>query len=166
MNRSAPHIDIRVLCNDDYDAVIRLVSELDADERYRRFLTRYPTYIGEWALSLTTPSDHGCALGAFESGDLQGVANYVDTSEDGCAEVAIVVAHEQHHRGIGTALLHELGRQARSNGMRCFVADVLAANHAVHEVIREAGWPVTVRRDGEMLKLRINIDAAGGPIQD
>ena len=64
------------------------------------------------------------------------------------------------------ALLHELGRQARSNGMRCFVADVLAANHAVHEVIRDAGWPVTVRRDGEMLKLRINIDAAGGPIQD
>lgn len=102
MNRSAPHIDVRVLCNDDYDAVIRLVSELDADERYRRFLTRYPTYIGEWALSLTTPSDRGCALGAFESGDLQGVANYVDTSEDGCAEVAIVVAHEQHHRGIGT----------------------------------------------------------------
>ena len=70
MNRSAPHIDVRVLCNDDYDAVIRLVSELDADERYRRFLTRYPTYIGEWALSLTTPSDRGCALGAFESGDL------------------------------------------------------------------------------------------------
>lgn len=51
----ATKVLIRTLAADDYDAVIRLASELDATERYLRVFTRYPAYIGEWALLLTTP---------------------------------------------------------------------------------------------------------------
>ena len=87
----------------------------------------HPTYIGEWALSLTSPAEGVVALGAFETGKLIGVANYVEMKhQPGWAEIAAVVAHDQHERGVGTALLRELGHIARGAGQHHFVADVLA----------------------------------------
>lgn len=158
--------DIRALTNDDYDAVIRLATELDVEERYRRFLTRYPSYIAEWALALTTPpqpgcvsgAQPGCALGAFESGELIGIADYSTTATGDCAEVAVLVAHEQHQRGVGTLLLQELGRRAMAAGLHCLTADVLADNQPMLQVIRDAGWPVTGRRDGEIVRIRVDLD--------
>jgi GNAT superfamily N-acetyltransferase len=150
-------VTIRRLDSSDYDDVVGLVVELTVEERYLRFLTRYPTYIGEWALSLTTPSDRGVALGAFESGDLVGVANYVVLTRPGYAEVALVVAHEQHRRGIGTALLKALGDIAKESGLNHFVADVLAENHLVRELLHDAGWQVTERRDGDLLGLEFSL---------
>ncbi|WP_260762117.1 GNAT family N-acetyltransferase [Mycobacterium sp. SMC-4] len=159
--RPPPHVTVRELDSGDYDAVIRLASELDLAERYLRFLTRYPTYIGQWALSLTTPSDDACALGAFEAQELIGIADYVESTDGGCAEVAVVVAHEQHQRGIGTLLLYELGRRAQAAGLHCLVGMVLAENSPMLEVINDAGWPVDQRRDGDVVRVRVALDNAG-----
>lgn len=155
-------VTIRRLEASDYDAVVGLVADLTVEERYLRFLTRYPTYIGEWALSLTTASAHVVALGAFESDDLVGVANYVVLSRPGCAEVALVVAHEQHRRGIGTALLRALAAIAKESGLHYFVADVLTENHLVRELLQDAGWQASERRDGELLRLEIDLQGSGG----
>ena len=115
---------LRILRPEDYDAVVSLAVYLSAEERYQRFFTVHPTYIGEWALSLTKPAEGIVALGAFESGELIGVANYAELSRPGECEIAVVVAHEQHERGVGTALVEDTrayrkGGRAASLRRRC-----------------------------------------------
>ena len=78
--------------------------------------------------------------------------------QPGRAEIAVVVAHEQHARGVGTALLQKLGRIAHRAGLRHFVADVLAENYAMRRVIADAGWPITQHRDGSVLSVEVNLD--------
>jgi GNAT superfamily N-acetyltransferase len=152
-------VTVRILGPDDYDAVISLALYLSAEERYQRFFTVHPTYIGEWALSLTKPTEGIVALGAFESGELIGVANYAELTRPGECEVAVVVAHEQHERGVGTALLKTLGHIARQAGKRRLVADVLFENYAMRRVLHDAGWPTTQHRDGPVLSVEVDIDA-------
>jgi RimJ/RimL family protein N-acetyltransferase len=164
-------VTIRRLLPGDYDAVVALEIALTAEERYLRFFTTHPTYVGEWALSLTRPEPGLVALGVFETGELIGVANFVGMPEKpGYAEVAVVVAHEQHKRGVGTVLLRELGRIARNTGQHHFVAEVLADNNGMRQVINDAGWPITQHRDGPVLSVEVNLDdideegaAAAGP---
>jgi GNAT superfamily N-acetyltransferase len=151
-------VTIRRLRPSDYDDVVALEIALSDEERYRRFFTVHPTYVGGWALSLTTPKAGIVALGAVESGELIGVANYVELDQPGRAEIAVVVAHEQHARGVGTALLQELGRIARGAGLRHFVADVLAENYLMRPVITDAGWPITEHRDGSVLSVEVALD--------
>jgi RimJ/RimL family protein N-acetyltransferase len=149
-------ISIRRLSPRDYDEVVAL--EIALKERYLRFFTVHPAYVGEWALSLTAPKAGVIALGAFESGELIGVANYVELDQPGRAEIAVVVAHEQHTRGVGTALLRELGRIARGAGLHHFVADVLAENYLMRRVIADAGWPITQHRDGSVVSVEVGLD--------
>ena len=144
---------IRRLNPDDHDAVVSLAMGLSDEERYLRFFTLHPTHVGEWALSLTAPADGVVALGVFESGELIGVANYAELSRPGCAEIAVVVAHEQHERGVGTALL-----RAPAPVEHRFVADVLFENYAMRRVIRDAGWPTTQHRDGSVVSVEVNLD--------
>ena len=150
---------LRILAPEDYDAVVSLAVYLSAEELYQRFFTFHPTYIAEWALSLTKPAKGIVALGAFESGELVGVANYAELSRPGECEIAVVVAHEQHERGVGTALLKALGHIARDAGQHRFVADVLFENYAMRRVLHDAGWPMTQHRDGSVLSVEVDIDA-------
>jgi RimJ/RimL family protein N-acetyltransferase len=89
---------------------------------------------------------------------LIGVANYAELDQPGNAEIAVVVAHEQHDRGVGTALLRELARIARNAGQHRLVADVLAENYAMRRVITDAGWPITLHSDGPVLRVEVNLD--------
>jgi len=150
---------LRILGLEDYDAVVSLAVWLSAEECYQRFFTVHPTYIGQWALSLTTPAEGIVALGAFESGELVGVANYAELSRPGECEIALVVAHEQHERGVGTALLKALGNIAREAGQHRFVADVLFENVAMRRVLHDTGWPITQHLDGSVLRVEVDIDA-------
>jgi RimJ/RimL family protein N-acetyltransferase len=148
---------LRILGPEDYDAVVSLAVCLSAEERYQRFFTVHPTYIGEWALSLTKPAEGIVALGAFESDELVGVANYAELTRPGECEIAVVVAHEQHERGVGTALLKTLGHIAREAGQHRFVADVLFENFAMRRVLHDAGWPIAQHRDGPVLSFEVDI---------
>ena len=152
-------VTLRILGAKDYDAVVSLAICLSTEERYQRFFTAHPTYIREWALSLTKPAKGIVALGAFESGELIGVANYAELSRPGECEIAVVVAHEQHERGVGTALLKALGKIAREAGQHRFVADVLFENSAMRRVLHDAGWSITQHRDGPVLIVEVDIDA-------
>lgn len=150
---------IRQLEPDDYDAVVALSDTLSDTERYMRFFTTHPGYLDQWARTLTTRSDEQCALGVFEDDALIGTASYVLTVEPGCAEVSVVIAHLQHARGVGTALLRTLGRIAADDGIHHLVADVLAENSSMRRVITDGGWPCTQRLDGSVLSIRVDLDA-------
>ena len=73
------------------------------------------------------------------------------------AEVAVVVAHQEHMRGVGTVLLGRLGQIARDNGLNRFVADVLAENYLMRKVMSDAGWPCTIHADGSELQVDVNL---------
>ena len=98
------------------------------------------------------------ALGAIEDGELIGVANYAELARAGYAEIAVVVAHEQHERGVGTALLSALARLAEGAGQHHFVADVLFENYAMRRVLSDAGWPIDQHRDGSVLSVEVDLD--------
>ena len=152
-------IHIRRLETDDYDAVVRLTLALTDRERYLRFFTTHPSYLDDWARSLTDPDDPGQgAVGAFEDDMLVGLANYNKTTRPRFAEASVVVAHDQHERGVGTALLRVLGLVARRNGIHHFVADVLAENHSMQKVVADAGWSCNCRQDGCVLCYDVDLD--------
>jgi L-amino acid N-acyltransferase YncA len=87
---------------------------------------------------LTDGSSEDYALGAFESGTLIGVASYGVCGRPATAEVAVVVAHNDHLRGVGTVLLRRLAHIAHANGIRHLVADVLTTNHLMFKVLHDA----------------------------
>jgi GNAT superfamily N-acetyltransferase len=152
-------VSLRRLRSGDFDEILRLSETLTDDERYLRFSTVHPSHLEAWARSLTECPSNQYALGAFDSGKLIGVANYV-MCQPGSAEVAVVVAHDQHLRGVGTALLRQLGSVARRNGLHHFVAEVLAENYLMLRVMCEASWPATRHLDGSVFHVEINLDDA------
>jgi hypothetical protein len=62
----------------------------------------HPAHLKAVADKLTDGSSEDYALGAFEAGTLIGVASYVVCGRPATAEVAVVVAHNDHLRGVGT----------------------------------------------------------------
>ena len=69
----------------------------------------------------------------------------------------MVVAHDEHLRGVGTALLRRLGDIARTNGLHHLVAEVLSENHLMRRVISDAGWPCTRQLEGSVLHVEIDL---------
>lgn len=157
--RDGTHAVLRPLRPGDVDSVLELADSLSGEEKYLRFFTAQPRYMPQWADSITDSGSRGTALGAYDHGELVGVANYTPLPEPGRAEVALVVAHDQHDRGIGTALLARLFDIARHDGQHHLVADVLAENHGMRRVINDAHVPVTWHLDGSVFDIDVDLDA-------
>lgn len=151
---------VRRLEATDFDAVVELADALSDEERYLRFFTLHPSHVADWARSLTDPSAGAVALGAYDHGELVGVANYIPTTEPQCAEVAVLVARYQHDRGVGTALLSRLIGIARRAGIKHFVAEVLAENNAMLRLLTGSHLPISIQRCESVL----NVDADLGAI--
>jgi L-amino acid N-acyltransferase YncA len=137
--RDGAAVSLRRLEPTDIDAVIALHDALSERDRYLRFFTMHPAHLKNLADKLTDGNSQNYALGAFESGTLIGVASYAMCAKPATADVAVVVAHEDHLRGVGTALLRRLTQIARDNGIQRLVADVLATNHLMFKVLHDAG---------------------------
>lgn len=157
--RDGATIRVRPLSADDYDAVVLLTLSLTERERYLRFFTAHPRFLDEWAHSVTEMSEPDrCTVGAFEDDSLLGLATYVGTDHPTCAEAAVVIAHDQHDRGVGTILLHALSERARHNGFHHLVGDVLAENQAMSRLVADAGWPARRDRHGVAITYDVDLD--------
>jgi GNAT superfamily N-acetyltransferase len=151
-------VALRRLSAEDAEAVMSLHQHLSDHDRYYRFFTLQPVQLGEVVSELTEPAHGRYALGAFDAGRLIGVANYVLLRDDPkAAEVAIVVAHEDHSLGVGTALLKQLAQIARAHGIGRFVADVLGENHLMLTVFFDLGWPCEPMDYGSVRHLEIEL---------
>ena len=69
-----------------------------------------------------------------------GVARYDRAAHTEVAEVAVAVIDEFQRRGLGSVLLAELARVARTNGIRTFQLIVLPENQEMLGLLRKMGW--------------------------
>lgn len=97
------------------------------------------------------------ALLAETADDVVGIAEYHVVPADGpaTAEVALAVADEWHHRGVGTLLLEHLVDLARAAGVRVLTADALSENLPVIRVFADLGLPVRRRYEGSEIHVRV-----------
>ena len=68
----------------------------------------------------------------------------------------LIVDWDVHH-GIGSTLLDDLADAARARGVTAFRADTLAENHAMLDVFRHTGFPVSARTEYGTVTLRFPI---------
>lgn len=99
-----------------------------------------------------------------DDGAILGVVRY-ERIAPALAEVAFVVEDHWQGHGIATALLHRLAVYARAHGITQLLAITMATNSRMLEVLRHAGYPLTVHvRDGEAaVTLDISRPVAGEP---
>lgn len=155
-------ISLRRLDSDDADDVVGLYESLTDEDCYLRFFTTHPAHLKDGARSMTKHLKGQYAIGAFDSGKLLGVANYFECRPPGYAEVAVVVAHSEHLRGVGTALLLALGRVAQQHGLHHLVAEVLVENHIMLRLMADAGWPCVRHLDDTVM--HVELDLRGGDV--
>jgi predicted CoA-binding protein len=93
-------------------------------------------------------SDAVTALGIIARGRLTGVGHYVVEPGGLSAELALAVAHDAQHLGVGTLLTEGLVARARTAGIRVFTAEVASDNVDVLQVLGGLGLPVTRTMNG------------------
>lgn len=157
---------VRGLTTQDGPALLALHEDLSPQTLYLRFFSASRLSAKRYVSRLIRPesSDHGAVVLELQ-GRLVGVAAYerledggpTPASEMGCAEVAFVVADDQHGRGIGTLLLEDLAALARSRGIHRFTAETLARNAPMLHVFRDAGFDVAFKSALDTVEVSINL---------
>jgi nucleotide-binding universal stress UspA family protein/GNAT superfamily N-acetyltransferase len=134
-------ITIRPISVDDRQALAEGFERLSPESRYRRFFTPV-THLSERELDYLTNIDHHDheALVAIDANTGEGiaVARYIRIDAN-AAEPAIAVTDEWQRRGVASALLDALAERAREEGIRRFVAPVLADNAGAIRAFRNLG---------------------------
>lgn len=155
---------VRPLEPGDAHHLVSLFGRLSARSRYLRFLApvhRLPDTVVQH-LAAVDHAQHE-ALGAFDGGELVGVAHYFrSTAEPHRAEVSVAVADSHQGRGIGTRLVRELADLGRRRGIVQLDATALRENQAVLALLRRSGWPSVNRVDGHELLIAMTIGPAVG----
>ena len=150
---------VRRLGPADRDAVLQLHAELPPDDRYLRFFSAGTAQLDQ--LADLVVSDSSVAVGAFRSDELIGVAHYRREPVGTPPEVAVVVRHDQQHRGVATLLFEYLFAVARSEGVSQVDADVLAVNQGVSVVLRDLGLPVRSTCFSDLREVVVRVPEAG-----
>jgi len=136
-------VDIRPIEPSDAEPLEAGLEELGEESQYHRFLSPKRSFSGRELTYLTSVDHHAHeALVAFEPGTDNGlaVARFIKDRSDPCtAEVAVTVADDWQHRGLGSALLQQLAERATDEGVRWFSATVLETNHEVVALLRKVG---------------------------
>ena len=129
--------------------VRELYSGLSPATRYLRFFSPMPA-LPDSLLRLITGVDYRrrlALLAEFPTADgahVVALANFGAT-DDGRAEVALVVRDEWQRQGIGTIVADRLLRAAEARGFHRFVAHALWDNRAIRSLLRRVGNVVSTR---------------------
>ena len=154
-------VRLRELDETDAPLVSALYRQLPVYDRFLRFFSAGVLPAMEDVIARRGPGD--VSLGAFRGETLIGVAQCLATGDDPpTAEVALAVAHAEQANGVGTLLLDHLASRARRNGMRRFVAEVLAENDRVRQVLADVGLPVRRWVEDGQVQVEFDLDPEGG----
>jgi acetyl coenzyme A synthetase (ADP forming)-like protein len=135
-------VRMRPIAPTDGNALQALVQGLSSESSYYRFFRVKKELEPEEVRDFThLDYERRMAFIAIHNGELIGVGRY-DASKKNptVAEVAFAVADDHQSRGIGTQLLRRVTAYAQLHGITAFRAFVLADNHAMMRVFRNAGF--------------------------
>jgi acetate---CoA ligase (ADP-forming) len=141
---------------EDYDDVKAFYDRLSPESRYMRFHGTIRTDIPSRYVVEAGGVDR-VALICRHADRVVAVANYERLLEPGVAEVAFAVAEDFRRRWTATRLLEQLAAIAAERGIRRFDAEVLAVNHAVLGLFKEAGFKVRRKGAGGEVTLMLDI---------
>lgn len=139
-------VRLRPLQPDDAERLLRLFHRLSPETVYRRFMSPV-VEPSEELLARLLQVDH-CdreAIAALEGDEIVAVARYVRQAGRDVAEVAVVVADDWQHRGLGRLLLTRLGRLARRRGIRVFDGRIAGENRPALELVRSLSPDIRTR---------------------
>jgi acetyltransferase len=156
---------IRRITPDDRDALRAGFERLSDESRYRRFLSPIAR-LSDGQLDYLTRIDHHdhealVAVDASDAAGIVGVARFVRSGEAE-AEPAIVVADDWHGKGLGTALLEDLARRSREEGIERYRALVLAENEEALRLLRRVG-EVRQHSAGAELEVEVVLNVEPSP---
>jgi RimJ/RimL family protein N-acetyltransferase len=150
---------IRPLDSRDADALVAALRRADPMGLRRRFMGVPPP--ASYLVKQLKRADgvHDLVLGAFDETDrLVGVAQFDRADEKPSAEVAIEVAKDWQHDGLGLALLHRLADLARERGIHEFTATYYADNIAIRRLLHDIGHVVTSGYDHGEGHMQLSLD--------
>jgi acyl-CoA synthetase (NDP forming)/RimJ/RimL family protein N-acetyltransferase len=152
-------VHLRPIAPSDAEKIVAFHSGLSARTRYLRYFSAFPR-IPEKTLYRFTHVDHSNRVAfVVELGnEIIALGGYERLGETSEAEVAFVVADAHQGRGIGSVLLEHLAAAAQESGIKRFVALVLAENHSMISVFRDAGYEVARTREEEEVTLTFDVE--------
>lgn len=144
-------VTIRPMRNSDSDMEREFFRRLSPESKYHRFLS---------AVKELTPAqlERFCNVDGHRSmafvattveGDQEvqiGVSRYAPGADGDTREIAITVADEWQHRGLGTRLARQLIQYAREHGVRKLYSIDLAGNSTMRALARDLGMTATPDR--------------------
>ncbi len=150
---------LRPIRPDDAQALVQFHQHLSQRSTYLRFFTVHPTLSAEEVERFTTVDYvDRLALVVEAEGELIAVGRFDRRLGTPEAEVAFVVADAYQHHGLGSLLLDELARAARTRGIRTFLAETLSENKAMLDVFHHSGFEVSSKIECGVVSLRFGIE--------
>jgi GNAT superfamily N-acetyltransferase len=151
--RDGTEVRIARLTPADAPLLAEAFAQLSEESRRLRFLGPKPTLSPSELRYLTEVDGHNHeALCAVDPASKHGVAiaRFVrDRRDPTRAEVAITVADEWQHRGLGKLLLGRLADRAREEGVRHFTALVSSDNRGMQGLIRRTDRHASITQVGD-----------------
>lgn len=144
-------VTIRTCRVSDRAALVRFLTELSPESRYRRFFSTLVD-LEEQAHLLTSQRTLG-VVAVKRDRRVVGHAHLSDL--DSVPELAIAVADTYQGRGLGRGLLHELGRSAAAKGIDAYHARFLATNQPMLKLLRSLGCALTDAEDTPVVDLLV-----------
>lgn len=152
--RDGSTVSIRPITPADEAGLLKLFQSLSPEsKKYRFFSVGTDLAAVAGAESQISPAE-GVGLVAIigSDGRIVGHVAYRVSHQD-CADIDTAVAEDHQRLGIGTLLLARLAEVADERGIRTFHAEMLPDNLHALDVIREAGFPVEVNVDQDLVEL-------------
>lgn len=147
----------------DRDGIAAFLRTLSTETLYRRFFSL--PRVDDRLLDLVAWADHRCqeSIVALVDGAVVGLASYERCrSEEGAADVAIVVGDSWQHHGLGTILMRVLGGVAHRRGIDRFTASMLADNRPVVDFVHHRAPSARLRFDSGELSMELPLGAQPG----
>ncbi len=151
-------VRLRPIVPSDAPALQAFVKNMSTESSYFRFF-RVKKQLEPKELEQFTHLDYDVQMAfvAIVDGNLVGIGRYnADDCPDGFAEAAFTVADDMQGKGIGTLLVYRIAAYARAHDIKGFRAYVLADNHAMMRVFRNAGF--SMHRDVDQGVYTVEID--------
>ena len=154
-------VAIRLLDGQDADALVAALQRADPMDLRRRFMGVPPP--ASYLVNQLTRADgvHDLVLGAFDDGGrLVGVAQFDRPNDKPTAEVAIEVAKDWQHDGLGTALMTQLAEIARDREIHEFTATYYADNVPIRRLLRDIGHVMDSGCESGEGHMRLSLDGS------